>query len=161
MRWTFSDVNIFYLRETCKECNPDARRGIEKVMKRRWLTKLRQARRQKVDWMKLNMFSFDMSNINIFIAKSFFSTVKMGWHFLNTFILCHFTIDSALNVPFFVCLVIKSKTSETWKSHNIFRRFQTFEKAIAMSTVSPCVNLIEFPPQQKHSSHEIYVDMFV
>lgn len=76
-----------------------------------------------------------MSNINIFIAKSFFLRRENGVTFP---ILCHFTIDFALNVPFFfVCVVIKGKRAK----HGKFINSAIFERA--MSTVSPF--LIELP----------------
>lgn len=119
--------------------------------------------------MKLNMFSFDMSNINIFIVKkSFFfnifpyfshpaACVSWGHNsedrvtFPRTFILCHFTIDFypllfvTLRVSkcdsFFVCFVIK-KIFMTWNMENSSAIFLWKWEKRAMSTVST-VSFIE------------------
>lgn len=82
------------------------------------------------------MFSFDMPNINIFIAKSFSSATLFhffpgrdddGGDISRTFILCHFTIDFSL-----FCLLSCDKKagraestlwSETRKIHNFSGRF--------------------------------------
>lgn len=124
------DISIY------RRCNPDARRGTEGNETGGDETQL--------DWMKLNMFSFDMSNINIFIAKSFssphfsFSSFffgkrwRWGWHFLYIYFMpFHYWLCVDSHSVAFSCLLFCDKKklgraesilwSETWKIHNFFR----------------------------------------